>query len=822
MAALRAKVAWGFRVRISRAMHLLFALAAVGSFAAMMPTAAMAQFVCTGPAPETICTITGDLTATPSASFLTSAVGGENATTVNTAAGVVDDITTQASTGNALTQNSGTVFDFIETFTTAGGNATIINSYSDPFFFLELNAHTDAGGDATTNNSGAVFGIITQTSNMGLGTGAGKATSINSGSTDFIQTSTEDGGNAVTVNSGKVFNSFSANFFPPFLFPGIVTATSDGGDATTINTGTVGGGFFGSGIVTATGLNGGDGNATTINRGVVNGEVTTTTGTSGTGTGNATLINYGTIDTTSARFTGGGFVDTGALGGIASVYNAGKIIGEVGVFSSTGGSASLSNAGFIDGSYSGVAVNISQSLPFSITPDPTIPTTLNILPGSRILGSILLNGIVGAPGSTPTAVNFFAGHDISSVTSFGGFLSCGCGGGAFFGGLTDTGAPVNVFGGAPYVINGNTVAILDPTSFAVADRNVVDFSHTVSTLFTNRLNNPTSTSGNGSTAIGFAPSGNVAVDMARDAFAGISSLNYASTDRVLFSNPSFTAKDGTSIWAQGFGGQRIQGANAPTLRSVNNFYGGAMGIDKAVRPDLRMGVLAGAGKINSNIDVNSGSTSSDVAFAGVYGRYAMNRSFVDFALLGGHSNNDVRRNIANNLVAGGLETASAKYDGWFISPEFAYGVRMPVAANLTLTPTARVRYLAAEFDGYQETGSTTNLNVASRTSHNFEERAEVTLTKTSDPLPTQRMQISGTVGLLALQRVGDTTVNTVLLGQNLPFATPGKNDVFGGFAGVGFDWRHISGWTVFGAAEYTATTDSSQTVSGKGGVKVAF
>ena len=525
--------------------------------------------------------------------------------------------------------------------------------------------------------------------------------------------------------------------------------------------------------------------------------------------GNAGLVNYGTIDLRNAPLFGY-LIAVGSANGNASAYNAGRIYGELDVFA-FGGTATLSNAGLIDSSSTGGrAIDLFSN-------DPTSQSVLNLLPGSRIVGEIGLNGNPGL-GVPATKVNFFSGVDISSVTTFG-LTGCICGG--IVGGLTDTGSVVNVFGGAPFVIFGNTVAILDPTSFAVQDKNIADFSHTISSMITSRLNNPASMSG-GSTAIGFAPSGNVAVDMARDAFAGISSLNYASSDRVLFSNPSVTAADGTSVWAQGFVGQRIQDADAPTLRSVNNFYGGMMGVDKAFRPGLRLGALLGAGTIKSTIDVSSGDTKSDIVFGGLYGRYAMNRSFVDFALLGGHSNNDLRRNMANNLVPGGLETASANYNGWFISPEIAYGVKMPVGTNLTLTPTARVRYLAAGFGGYQEGGSTTNLTVASRTSHNFEERGEVTLTRTSDPVSSQRMQISGTLGMLALQRVGDSTVNTILLGQNLPFATPGKNDVFGGYAGVGFDWRHVAGWTVFGAYEYTATTDSSRTATAKGGVKVAF
>ncbi|MFX5760938.1 hypothetical protein ABTE44_19610, partial [Acinetobacter baumannii] len=79
--------------------------------------------------------------------------------------------------------------------------------------------------------------------------------------------------------------------------------------------------------------------------------------------------------------------------------------------------------------------------------DPATPTTLNILPGSRIVGQIILNGDVTDPFAVGTRVNILSGHDISSVLTFGG-PGCGCG---IFGGLTDTGAIVNVTGGAPYV-----------------------------------------------------------------------------------------------------------------------------------------------------------------------------------------------------------------------------------------------------------------------------------------------------------------------------------------------------------------------------------
>ncbi|MFZ5678769.1 MAG: autotransporter outer membrane beta-barrel domain-containing protein [Pseudomonadota bacterium] len=717
--------------------------------------------------------------------YISTLTGAGNATSTNSGT-VAQDITTSAQDGgNALTNNSGTVSGSIFTSTSinsalVSGSATTNNSGN---VGGSIATTADGGGNATTNNSGTIAGILnTQTSNGGAGFGAGTATSINSGTVQFVVTQTSDGGNAVTVNSGSVLN-----------FNGIQTFAIDGGNATTINTG-----FVNGGIATFTGLSGGTGDATTINAGMVNGNVVS----AANDIGNAFLTNTGTIK---------GNVAVATIDGSAAAYNSGKIFGEVHVFAGNGGTATFTNAGLIDASSStGVAIDLTQF-------DSSTRTTLNIMPGSRIVGEIILNGDTSDPFAVGTRVNILSGHDISSVLTFGG-SGCGC----TTGGLTDTGAVVNVTGGAPYVINGNTVAILDPTSFANADRNVVDVTRTITSLVTSRLTNPAPIGGSGSAAIGFALSGNVARDMANDAFSGIPVLAYASNDRLLLSNPSFTAADGTSVWAQGFGGQRIQQTDAPTLRSVSNFYGGVLGLDKTVQPGLRLGGFIGGGAIDSKIDLNSGDTKSDIFFGGLYGRYAMGRVFLDFSLLGGYSSNDVKRTIANNLVPGGLEYAAGKYNGWFISPEIAYGLKQSLGYNLTLTPSARVRYLAAGFGGYQESGSSTNLTVASRTSHNFEERGELKLTHTTNATPTEQLQVSGTAGLIALQRVGDSNVNTILLGQSLAFATTGKGSIVGFYAGAGFDWRNATGVSVFGAAEFTAMSDQSQTITGRGGVKVSF
>ena len=484
----------------------------------------------------------------------------------------------------------------------------------------------------------------------------------------------------------------------------------------------------------------------------------------------STVTNAGTISGAN-----GGIV----VGNQTVIYNSGVISGTYGIAAGPvayAPTAVITNSGTISGTLFAIDVNTTSAL--------------TLLPGSKIIGQILISNSARLSVSAPN-------QNLTFFNSLGGMT-------------------VTIGAGLPGVASGNTLVTVDPTMFGVTDRTLLAFTGAVTGIAGSRTN----TSPASGDALGFAAT-DVATSSVDDAFAQVMGYAKAPTDAVWFKNPTVTAPDGTTAWARGFTGHRVQQADGVSLRNVTDFYGGAIGIDKRVAPDLLLGAYGGGGSTLTTIDPAMGDARSDIGFGGIYGRKDIGKTFIDFGLLGGATTNRSSRIINNNLAAGGLETATANFGGWFVSPELALGYRHTVVPGWTLTPTARVRYLAAGYEGYTESGSTANLTVGNRTLQNVEERGELNLTYTTlnDAV---RFQVGGYGGVIGQQRVGASDVNATLLGQALAFAAPGQASIAGGFVGTTLDWRFRNGLSIYGGVEYTALNDHSNTVTGRAGLRVGF
>src|SRR5262249_15535633 len=90
--------------------------------------------------------------------------------------------------------------------------------------------------------------------------------------------------------------------------------------------------------------------------------------------------------------------------------------------------------------------------------------TLTLLPGSRIIGAIDMNG-------GNDVVNFRADKDVAWLVTLKNFTGT-----------------INNVGSAPQVHSATQIATLDPTALAQTDRTLLDFTGGVSSLVQGRLN----------------------------------------------------------------------------------------------------------------------------------------------------------------------------------------------------------------------------------------------------------------------------------------------------------------------------------------------
>ncbi|MCP4127227.1 MAG: autotransporter outer membrane beta-barrel domain-containing protein, partial [Gammaproteobacteria bacterium] len=176
----------------------------------------------------------------------------------------------------------------------------------------------------------------------------------------------------------------------------------------------------------------------------------------------------------------------------------------------------------------------------------------------------------------------------------------------------------------------------------------------------------------------------------------------------------------SSAWAKVYGGIQSQDGSGQMTGAEQDYAGVVAGWNLGT-DDHQYGIFVGAARSELETSYETQDIDADSFYAGLYGASQRDGYKLHFSLLGGYSQFDSERSVANNNVGGGLQTATADYDGWFISPS----VTLSKAINQRTEFTLGGHYAGLFLDGYQETGSAANLKLDDRNMHLIAVRAKV-------------------------------------------------------------------------------------------------
>ena len=515
---------------------------------------------------------------------------------------------------------------------------------------------------------------------------------------------------------------------------------------------------------------------------------------------NNTIGNSGTISTTGISAIGILALNNNAIANSGTISTLG--LNAIGI--SAGANTSVNNSGNIStqgGAAHGVLVTTNSTI-FNAGSISTSGLIAHSVQGATN-NTVNNSGQLIATGAGSAAVLFtgggntlrlFPGSNIQGPLNFAAGNTLDVTNGLNVNKTFTGNTPFVVSNGAPFAVNGLQVAVVDPTALAMADDIVFDLVNSVSGSVFSRLR---------SERLGGSTGQAVAALQEDDGLAFASSMGA-----------------GTEAWVEVFGLAREQRDTSPAV-GADHYLGGIIaGIDTPVGADTRAGLFLGGSY--GELDVKFDSQDEDIgsAFIGAYGGYASGPWAIDLVVTGGWSRYDLTRNIANNTVPGGMETASADYDGYFIAPELS--VAHTVAVNgQEVIPSVQLGYAGTHLDSYTETGSSSGMTVNDRFIHLLTGRFQVTV-PVRIPQYADSVYFAPYAGVEGRTRLDNSDVNAVLLGQSISFDAGGEDSVGAALAGVELSALIDDGVSLFGRVEATAESNSGRTIAGQAGLQIAF
>ena len=274
------------------------------------------------------------------------------------------------------------------------------------------------------------------------------------------------------------------------------------------------------------------------------------------------------------------------------------------------------------------------------------------------------------------------------------------------------------------------------------------------------------------------------------------------------------------IWAAGIGNHRSQSSSGIYDGFDTTLGGFALGADGVMSSGTRLGGFAGASFANLSTDAGTQEIDSDSYYAGLYAGFTVSEAFLNLALTGGYTNQSTSRDVLNNLVAGGVEHAEGDPSGFFISPSATIGTDIDTG-DVILTPSLRARYAGLFLNSYDESGSTADLSVNSRSVNLFDLRGQLAFA--IEPVVTSGGQFDAALRLGAdATFTNSDDIDATLLGQSLTFNASEDDTTVRGFAGLDLAYGMDGGASLTLSGEAGYDTSDAVTLMGSAGLAWSF
>jgi hypothetical protein len=264
------------------------------------------------------------------------------------------------------------------------------------------------------------------------------------------------------------------------------------------------------------------------------------------------------------------------------------------------------------------------------------------------------------------------------------------------------------------------------------------------------------------------------------------------------------APAGPRAWLNAFGGVS-QLELAAGGQALSRIGGLVAGIDIATTSSDTAGLLLGGAMSATAVD--GADVTANAGFAGIYGTYRFDQSALDLALLLGATRYSSERTVLDNTMVGGVTTALADYNGYFIAPEIGLGRDLDLGGQ-TVKVRGALRYTGLFFDGYSETGSAGDLTIAAREAHQLTAKVSIAMPLVLFGDAEAVTRLTPRLGIDGSLQVGDQVVSGSLAG------TPISLDTSSGAsarlsAGMQFEHLVSDRWSVIADVEGGMSSNKS-------------